>query len=299
MNTIQFYQDYGIHYMTEGHKHCHPGWVHTECPLCEGNPGLHLGFNFDGNNFVCWRCGSHSKMEVIQALLSCSKQEAFEILRKYEKFYVPTQEKKININKKPFKLPSESEPLQSAHRKYLLNRGFNPHSIEDKWKVLGTGIYSRLGPLDFSRRIVIPIFWENKMVSFQARDITEKHPLRYIACPEERELINLKTIVYRHPETVSDTGICVEGVTDVWKVGKEAFAVFGIKYTQTQVKCIRKLYKKVVIFFDSDPQAQIQAKLLAAELSFFGVKTEIVIPPEGSDPGSMDEKSLLFLKNFL
>ena len=296
MNIIQLYQDHGVHYMTEGHKHCHPGWVHTACPLCAGNPGMHLGYNLESNVFVCWRCGIHSKVEVVSALLNLSPSGAFELLKKYERSRAKIPEPKINIHKKRFKLPP-NEPLLLPHKNYLKNRGFDARFLETEWDLTGTGIYSKLGNLDFSRRIIIPIHWQGQMVSFQARDITGMHPLKYIACPEEREIINLKTILYLHPEFEGDMGICVEGVTDVWNVGRSGFATFGIKYTPLQVKMIRKHFKQVVIFFDNEEQAQVQARALEAELNFFSVKTDLIVPPKGLDPGSMPHSEIEKLLN--
>lgn len=45
MDIVRLYHDYGVDHRTEGHKHCRPGWVNTECPFCEGNKGFHLGWN--------------------------------------------------------------------------------------------------------------------------------------------------------------------------------------------------------------------------------------------------------------
>jgi hypothetical protein len=47
MDIIGLYRDFGIEHRTEGHKHCRPGWVNTECPFCTGNAGLHLGWHIE------------------------------------------------------------------------------------------------------------------------------------------------------------------------------------------------------------------------------------------------------------
>ena len=98
MDIIKFYEDYGISYLLEGHKHCRPGWVNTECPFCTGNPGVHLGFSLTENYFHCWRCGGKNTVETIQKLVGCSKDEARRIFKEYggrKKAKVPILKREI------------------------------------------------------------------------------------------------------------------------------------------------------------------------------------------------------------
>ena len=123
------------------------------------------------------------------------------------------------------------------------------------WDVQGTGPVSLMDNMSYSHRLVMPIMWDDRIVSFQTRDITDKHFLRYITCPESREIIKHKHIFYQAiPTKDSDTCICVEGVTDAWRFGDCAIATFGIKYTRQQVRAISKRYKRVFVVFDDDPQ---------------------------------------------
>jgi len=93
--------------------------------------------------------------------------------------------------------------------------------------------------------------------------------------------------LYGKQEYWTDTGICVEGPTDVWRFGFQAFATSGIKYTPAQVRVIAKTFKRIFVVYDDDPQAVIQAKKLVAELQFRGLKA-IRVTIEG-DPGSMKQ----------
>ena len=97
-------------------------------------------------------------------------------------------------------------------------------------------------------------------------------------------MIRHQSILYGKQEAWKNIGICVEGVTDVWRLGFSSFATFGISFTPSQVRNIVKHFKKVVILFDDDPQAQEQAKKLMGELRFRGVETwkeNIVGDPAG------------------
>lgn len=287
MDIIQLYQDYKIQYQTEGHKHCRPGWVNTECPFCSGNSGVHLGAPLDGSRFYCWRCGWHPAEEVISKLLDTSKSKAKQIIKEYDGLVIASRQPIPKIRVKAHRLPSGTFPLLQQHTTYLEQRGFDPPRITREWGLLGTGPISLLDSISYNHRIVAPIFWDGKQVTFQARDITGKHPLKYLACPKERELIHHKHILYGKQEKWKGTGICVEGITDVWRLGEHSFCTFGIEFTPYQVRIIAKQFKRVAVVFDDETQAKKQARKLIAELGFRGVDA-FPVDIQG-DPGSMKD----------
>lgn len=268
MNIIKFYKDYNIQHLTEGHKHTRPGWVNTPCPFCTGNPGYHLGFNIEHEFYVCWRCGSHSVPAVIKELIDVSWREAFELVKIYGGKEIKRKEVKVHINTKPFKLPTNCKDIEDRHRKYLIKRNFNPDEIVRDWNILGTGMTSKLDNMDYKFRIIIPVMWNNEIVTFQGRDTTDKSPFKYLMCPEDREKINIKTILYGRQDKWTDLGIVVEGVTDVWRLGFNAIATFGIKYKLEQLREISRNFKRIIVLYDEDPQAQVQADKIVANMRF-------------------------------
>jgi len=296
MNIVEFYQDHGISYQTEGHKHCRPGWVNIECPFCLGNPGFHLGYNISSNYFYCWRCGWHPTLESIAKILEISKIDAKKELRRYRGF---TRREYDNKNKnlhrrKPFQLPagntielSKNDRLIKRHKKYLIKRKFDPNELSRKWLLYGTGPIALLDDINYRFRILAPIYFDKRRVSFQARDITDKAKLKYMACPIIREEVHHKNILYGNWTRVKDTAIIVEGIFDVWRLGTNAYATFGIEYTTSQVKLIAKAWKRVIVLFDNDPQSKVQARKLVAELSMFG--TEAWAETVSDDPASMNQ----------
>jgi hypothetical protein len=288
MDILKFYQDYNITFKTEGHKHCRPGWVNVECPFCFGNFGYHLSYNLQDNFFLCWRCGSHSIKETIGKLLNIDPQETYQIIKNYGGYTTYTTSPKVTIRKKAHKMPSGVGPMTKRHKQYLFDRGFDPDTLEHDWGLLGTGPVSELDGMSYSHRIIIPIYWKGQQVTFQGRDITGKHMRKYLACPADRELENIKHIIYGKPEYWGGIGICVEGVTDVWRLGPFSFCVFGIKFTPTQVRVIAKNFTAVAVMFDDDPQAQEEAKKLVAELKFRGIRAENI--PIVGDPGSLSQE---------
>jgi len=287
----------GVPYQTEGHKHCRPGWLNMPCCWCAGNPGLHLGWDLEREHFYCWRCGGHPTVKTLARLSGKSPSQIRQLMREYggrPRFHF---QPKRAPRAKGFRLPSNIGPLQSQHHRYLLSRGFNSKELEREWGLLGTGPISMLDGRDYKNRIIAPIVWDGHTVSFQGRSISTTSGIKYKACPKDRELINHKHILYGKQEHWTETGICVEGITDVWRLGPSAFATFGIEYSIQQVKLMAWNFRRIFVMFDDDPQAVRQAEKLVADLRFAGV--EAYRKPVEGDPGGMRQEDAHDLVNRL
>jgi len=305
MDIIRLYQDFSIKYQTEGHKHCRPGWVNVECPFCTTaytNPGLHLGATLDGKIFSCWRCGIHYPDQVIAKLLKISLFDARKLIIDYAgvSFYTP-KDKVLKTGEKQFTYPSNILELLPHHKKYLEKRGFDPDLLEKEWGLLSTGPISILDKIDYGHRILAPIYWSNKVVTFQTRDVTNLHPVKYLACPTPREILHHKHIFYRHPQSRGTTGICVEGITDVWRFGRDAFATFGCEFTRQQVRLIAQTYKRVGVCFDNgktEQQAQENAKRLISNLRFRKIDA-FYVDINGDPAGLSQEEANYIVKQII
>ncbi len=299
MKIIELYNDYNVNYQTEGHKHCRPGWVNSPCPYCPGNPGLHLGYSLEDNYFKCWRCGWHPTDQTLALLTRIDIQEIRRIIKQYGGRPLKSKrpEKKTSQTR-PHKLPTGTGDLTTSHIQYLRKRNFDPIKLAAEWGLQGTGPISKLDKLDFKHRIIAPIFWEDRQVSFQTRSLSSHSKVPYIACPMNRERIQHKHILYGNQEKWKSTGICVEGITDVWRFGSAAFATFGIEYTRQQILAIINTnFKRIAVIFDDDPQARIQADKLIGELRFAGIealRVDIV-----GDPASMSQEDADYLVHYI
>jgi hypothetical protein len=315
MNIIKLYQDYNIAFTQPGESsNAGQGWVQTNCPFCD-DPSDHLGYNLDGDYFNCWRCGFHDLYETLAKLTGRTKGEMYRVAQEYgglrgrdRAYYRQNEQPAVKINRHPFKLPTGTTDLTLRHRTYLKNRGFDPDKLEREWGLMGTGPVSSLKTgdreTDYRHRILAPIWWDGNMVSFQTRDITGRHSRKYLACPKERELVHHKDILYMSRHTKGEMlgkiplGVCVEGITDVWRFGGSAFATFGIEYTEAQIREMTRLFTEVIVIFDPEPQAQKQAQKLVGELQFMGTISDYIIPDK--DPGSMtEEEAKKFLEQTL
>lgn len=295
MDIIRLLQDFNINYVTEGHKHCRPGWVNMSCPFCTGNEGFHLGYNTDGDYFYCWRCGGKSLKYGLIKLLNMREPEVVSIISQYGgKSFNKTKEHKEKIKIKPHKYPTNTTELLPKHITYLENRNFNAEKLVKIWSLKGTDLYSILDKINYSRRVIAPIYWNGEEVSFQGRDITNKHPMKYLACPMSREIMHHQHILYGLQKHWHTTGILTEGVTDVWRLGEKSCACFGIEYTNQQLRVIAKSFDKGFIIFDDDPQAIEQANKLIHSLRFRYNKVWERIDIKG-DPGGMSQDDADYL----
>lgn len=282
-----FLQDYRINYY-EGdyhHPHCRPGWIQIECPICSGNPGLHLGFNIQDGYAVCWRCGFKNIDYIIRALTGCSYSEATRIRRKYggEKIIrryerAPKENPKINV-----KFPPGTKKINTRHKRYLESRNFDPNEIIMQWDIKGTG---RLGR--DKNRIIVPIYFNDALCSYTGRSIIEIDGIeRYITCDKDNERRHHKYCLYGYDKVPFNTVLIVEGVTDVWRMGIGTVGTFGIKFTKTQVLLIANKFKKAFVLFDeTDPQAIEQGEKLTIELAALGCESEQIFTGLDKDPGN-------------
>lgn len=285
-------KDYSIPYASPGeHHHVTDGWVNIHCPFCAGHANYHLGISPEHGGCHCWRCGNHRTVDALIKILNLPPAKAKAVLREYKTDGPPirkkAQEPKIAIH--PFKYPKPYTPLTKTHKEYLAKRNFDPDYLEREWSLLATGPVSFLDGISYNHRILIPIMWNGEVVSFQARDITDKSDLKYLACPMRREIIHHKNIVYGRQELwpTFSAVIIVEGVTDVWRLGPSAIATLGIEFKMEQVLQLAKINNRFFIIFDNEPQAQQQARKLFVKLKT--LNKEVYIETVEGDPGSMEQ----------
>ena len=280
-DIIQFYDDYTVPYYLSGNN-VMEGWVNINCPFCDDQSN-HLGvFIKRPRNVKCWRCGDHTIPELlshfsdksIKQLYKEYKAEGEEIRQeKKKKVVVPVEE----IRKE---FEENSRPMSLRYLSYLDKRGFGTETEKD-WD-----LRSGLEMGRYRYRLMIPVYSVKQIVSFQARDITDRQDIKYMSCHNS----NIKDYLYGLDYVKGDRVIITEGVTDVWRLGKgNAIATFGIEYTQKQIELIvRKDFKYVIVFFDSEPQAMSAATSLIGNLEQYDIHcTNITIPEK--DPASLTD----------
>lgn len=268
MNIIQLFNDFNIDYETYG-KNISNGWIGLQCinPLCNDQSN-HLGYNLQGDYFKCWKCGKHSNYQILKWLLP--NENIKELIQEYtEHTQIITKLKKEEV-KRPNKISLPGNNLQEIHRNYLNKRGYDPKNIINKYKVLGT----TFTPIDFQYKLIIPVFYNNRLCTFQARDVTNNVNIsRYKNCQKEKEIIPLKHLLYNIDNCINNWIIITEGVFKVWNLdNNNVCATFGKNVTVEQINLL-STYKEAYIFFDPDRPGQDAAKKLALQLDAVNVNT--------------------------
>uniref|UniRef100_A0A6M3L121 Putative DNA topoisomerase-primase n=1 Tax=viral metagenome TaxID=1070528 RepID=A0A6M3L121_9ZZZZ len=277
---------YDTPYTTKG-KHARRGWVQVECPLCEGHKGWHGGFNAQDEYYNCWRCGWHPIREVLFAITGESWGGVDALLKEHKILRLGDRAITVYPTPHSVQLPPSTAPLGELHIAYLERRRFNPTELARIWGVCGT---KHIG--GYKHRIVAPITYKGRLVSYQTRAMLTNQIPKYKACEIKDEVIHHKHLVYGVDQALlkdkGDVVVVVEGITDVWRLGPGAVATFGIGWTKDQVKFLATHFKRFIICFDNEEQAQDNAKGLMTLLLALGRRAHRVVCPT-PDPARMGE----------
>jgi hypothetical protein len=190
-------------------------------------------------------------------------------------------------------------PNEHPANVYLISRGFNPRTIGRFYKVH----YCVEGNKICKDRLIVPIYHNQKMVGWQARAIFDcdwKQSLfpKYYTAPGTPR----REILYNFDNAIKyNTGIIVEGVTDVWKVGPQAVCTFGANITLEQQRLFQRGFKdnNGLLFYDPDVREKLKEK---TDLLIDSMRKKLnsgfcaVYLPDGQDPGSCTRQ---FLRKYI
>ena len=264
------------------------GWLHIDCPFCPGVPDGHLGYHPETGRWNCWRCGGKRWEQVVKALSGLGPEE---VIARYGKtdsrpLYgalraIPKREP----GRKEALLPLSCGPIEKPHHAYLHARRFDPETMAREWGLLGTG---PVGPDKL--RIIAPVVYQGRLVTWQGRDITGKAKAKYRACPPEMEAKSIKKCLYGLDKVDPNKGcVVVEGITDVWRLGPGAVATFGTKWMPAQAHLLKGM-KRVFLLFDSGEEAAARFSAeFCSTLTAMGVAVEKLDLEESGDPADLSQ----------
>ena len=226
MDFQKLFEDYNVKYSLKTNK----GWVNTKCIYCGGS-SYKLGFNPKNDFCTCFACGYHNLNDTLCRLLNIQKNELLSVLPKYYGRYSVVSQ----LNKKTVShLQLPSTVFTFAERKYLIGRNFSPRHLKQKYKIAGGGIYG-----EWKYRIIIPVFFNNKLVSWTARSILDKKTLQALDIPRyknlsaEKSVIDPKKVLFNY-DSCGTAAALLEGPFDVLRFGDNSICSFGINLTQEQ-----------------------------------------------------------------
>lgn len=275
------------------------GWVQVNCPFCDDS-GFNGGFNIDNEFYNCWRCGSKPNNLALGKLVGVNPYViGNEILPRY-RHRITTVEKQ-HIHAKSLTLPTDT--FTDAERNYLYERHFNPDKLHKKFGIVGGGLVGK-----FAYRIILPLFYEGKLVSWTGRSILSKKRCDELDIPRYKNLsiegsvMNPKDLFFNMDNSNHSSVILVEGPMDCVRMGDDCICSFGTGVKQSQQEMLAERYKTIFIAFDDEPEAQAKARHLGNNLTSLGVDVEIVnfCKDYGvNDPGDMRESMVREVKKEL
>lgn len=297
IDFIRLLKDSNIDYKQEV-----DGWTNLPCPYHDnGKRGFKAGFNHAGQYIFCWVCGSHRIEKFVSDLLHISFYEARKLLQEYDTESRIIHKVSKKAKGKEIVLPGVKIENKGMAYLYLSKRNFNPDYLISNYGILWGDIIG-----NYSFRIIIPIYYKNVLVSFQARSIYSKEKcselgiLRYKNYPIELSKVNIKHILYNLDNCLENWVVVVEGVFDCWRLGpKNIAATMGTSMSEQQISLLASRYKKVIFLFDNEKQAQERAKKYGQRLAGLGVEVEIFNPEFVNDPGDYSLKEENFVRGEL
>jgi len=294
-DVVSYLEDLGIDVHDSVEKNVTQGWVNINCPFCGGaDPSWHLGIHYEkDNHFNCWICNeSGDIIELIQELESVGFQVALNRLEQYQG--------EVKREEKPGR---EYRTILPEYFEYI-ERGKEPAPVKYYLKLRGFDLsicqQYNLGWVPFGEyqmRLIVPVYAKRvgnlraEIVSFQAMDVTGQAETKYLDCPPGRAEIENKHNLYG-VDSIGEQVILVEGVTDKWRLGRDAVALFTKNWTRQQVNLLyeRARRKTVKVLLDLD--AIRDGKRLAKELSSLWTDIRFIQLEEGdpADPAEFSDE---------
>jgi len=307
-----FLDSYRISFKDRG-KNVSRGWLNLEvCPFC-GDSSFHFGVNIQDLTWHCWVCDI--KPSSIENKEGQSNWSFYKLLREIDQFKGKHLSKIIqpfilggtNTHARPLNPfaanPGQEKPgkltlpqyllddLPLPHRNYLIKRGFDPDLLIKKF---GLKAVYNIGDDKYRFRIIAPVIINRKPVSFVAAATIRKDGIiPYLNCTPEEAEIPINRCLYNY-DSIKDTAVIVEGISDVWRMGDGFVATFRKGMTLEQIDLLRmKKPKRVLVMYDSD--AINQAKALAEKLCGLFPDVGIYELFEG-DPGGLTVEEAIELR---
>ena len=297
IDVEEYLDSRGISYDPPGSKNVGRNSIGIACPFCgdhEDTGNNHLGIKLDTKQWNCWICGAgrgKGFLSLVVKLENCSYSQAETILRPFTHsdrgLIEISNTELLSASQGAFQLPFEVQNgLLPLHKKYLKSRGFDPEYIFRKYHLRCVGNISKR----WKFRLIAPVYFHHRMVSFVAADIMRTRKDKYKNCPIKESIIPVNHTIY-NVDTAFNSILIVEGLTDVWNIGDGCGALYR-KYATIQQLKILSSFDRVFIMLDAD--ALEASERLANDLAGF-TDTEIIELDSG-DPAEMKADDVKHLR---
>jgi hypothetical protein len=282
-------------------------YAYIDCPVCDSSGDPHLWINISDyaktySSWGCWKNSFHKGggVALVMHLENLNYASAKRrVLEFSDMSSVPIEEKDLEpLEFKEIKFPDNGLKKITESKKaleFLKKRGFGYKECID-WDLYYTRSM-RYKKLLFRQRIIIPVYYQNMLVAFQGRDITNREKLKYLSSPPDDGYAPLNKTVYNIDRVNPNFTVVTEGVFDAWIAGKDCgVALFGKKIYPEQLEIFyTKEIKYAIIALDGE--AFEESESIAHDLSSVGIKVTVLELPDDDDPASLGKKRFWELLN--
>jgi DNA primase len=286
---------YEVPYIEKG-KNIGTDFYGMNCPFCEDDSN-HLGINRNKGYFTCWRCrASGSFFELLQQVAGVTWSEfqrdlkignitTESALARIHKTIHGEKEEEETEDIKKCVLPKFVYPIRKSTDLPLLDKFLNRRGYTIQDCIEHNCYYGRAG--EMTHRLIIPVHFDGKLVSFTGADMTGTSRLKYKTSSTKinNYLYNFDTLAERGMTRM----VITEGIFDVWRIGEEGVCTFGTHITKPQRDLILCLQlDELVIAWDED--AYWKAREEVKQFQPFISSIKIVKFPKNEDPDSYGKK---------
>jgi len=285
----------GISYSESG-KNVSKGWIGVNCPFpgC-GDHSNHLGINLHSPVVTCYNCGNKGNYLTYLAVELKSWDKAVKILQKH----TPRELQKHSDLELPenkithVNLPSEATKTPSKQMiDYLKSRKYPNHK---ELELMYDFYYCSSGK--WVDRIIVPIYYRNRLVTFTSVDTNPESKLRYKHASINDSIIQCKHLLYGLEQVTGRSIMVVEGFFDKLRIGPGCVCSFGTMTTHEQKMLLIK-FQKIYVVFDGDNPGKVNGRKLANDLSAY-TEVELITLPEGIDPDKLPDADVKELRNMV
>jgi DNA primase len=251
-----------------------------------------LSVNTVTGAWQCWVCRETGSFRDLVKKIGLLKKTRID-LADFKGTYVKKAPTVHSSDEVKIPWPEAYQPLDEAKspamifaRNYVLKRGISEEQIA----------YYKIGYCQTGRyggRIIVPVLdAREELVSFIARDCTGKLQPKVLTPPSLEGRHGIKDYVFNlHRAAVTGHLLIGEGVFDAISLGTRGVCLFGKTAAPIQIaKIVTKKPQRVTVCLD--PDAQLEANILANQLIAHIPDVRIVTLPAGTDPNSVSPEEL-------
>jgi len=290
----------GVDYKESG-KNVGANDINIDCPFCGADK--HLGVSINEGKVNCWVCtfeGMKKHPSLLKVLLestglpyeeikSVMSENGWEPYRSGTKDCGDGLARRCSLPKETYSF-DRNTPISRKALEYLKGRGFNEKTVSKyRLQVAGYGAYGN--------RIIIPIYFKGKLVSFTSRGFGSYKENRYKHSPLFMSSERMKNLLYNYDSAKKyRKAYLLEGPTDVWQMGDDSMGVFKSALSRPQRNLLMESgIESIVVVYDF--KAVSRAYETAEMVSLFIPKVKVVRLDEDRDVADRSREEISQLES--